>query len=295
MESSLLSLQERKRFFIAIDSDGCVFDTMEVKHKECFCPVTIRHYGLQAISKFVRESWEFVNLYSVYRGMNRFPALVKVMEQLEDRPEVLRRNAKIPPLEELKSWIQSTPKLGNPSLSDATQLHPALSDTLKWSEDVNHSVAEMVHGIPPFPYVHDALCQAAESADMIVASSTPVDALQREWKEHGLSQYIQMIAGQEMGAKSHQLSVAAADYYAPSHILMIGDAFSDYQAACSVGACFYPILPGEEESSWNRFLVEALPQFFRNQYEGAFQEELIHELRQKLPEHPPWSTSPTEK
>ena len=291
----MLSIQERKRFFIAIDSDGCVFDTMEVKHKECFCPVTIGHYGLQAISKFVRESWEFVNLYSVDRGMNRFPALVKVMEQLMERDEVQRRNVQIPQLDELKRWIQSAPKLGNPALSEASQRHPALSDALKWSEEVNRSITEMVHGVPPFPYVHDALRQAAESADMIVASSTPVDALEREWKEHGLSQYIQMIAGQEMGAKSHQLSAAAADHYAPSHMLMIGDAFSDYQAAWSVGACFYPILPSEEESSWKRFLEEALPQFLMNQYEGPYQEELINELRKRLPEHPPWHTSPTAK
>jgi len=293
--NSFQSSQKRKPFFIAIDSDGCVFDTMEVKHKECFCPVTIRHYGLQAISKFVRESWEFVNLYSLHRGMNRFPALVKVMEQLVQRPEVQRRNVQIPALEELKNWIQSTPKLGNPALSDAAKVHTALSDTLQWSEDINHSITEMVHGVPPFPYVHDALDEACMSADMIVASSTPEDALNREWKEHGLSQYIQMIAGQEMGAKSHQLSATAADHYAPSHMLMIGDAFSDYHAACSVGACFYPILPSEEESSWKRFIEEALPKFLKNQYVGAYQEELIQELRQRLPMHPPWHTSPTEK
>ena len=33
---SLIELQPRYEFFIGIDSDGCAFDTMEIKHKECF-------------------------------------------------------------------------------------------------------------------------------------------------------------------------------------------------------------------------------------------------------------------
>src|SRR4029077_6064399 len=63
-------------FFIGIDSDGCVFDTMEVKHKECFIPNIIKFYHLAAISKYVREVFEFLNLYSKWRGTNRFPGLV---------------------------------------------------------------------------------------------------------------------------------------------------------------------------------------------------------------------------
>ena len=236
MSYSLSDLEKRKDFFIAIDSDGCVFDSMEVKHKECFCPVTIRHYGLQAISKFARESWEFVNLYSIHRGMNRFPALVKVMDLLRRRQDVLRRGATVPALEGLQNWIHSKPKLGNPALAEEVKRDPELADALKWSKDVNSAVAEMMYGVPPFPHVHDTLAKASAHADMIVASSTPVSALQREWGEHGLSGYVSMIAGQEMGPKSHQLSTASKNRYAPDHILMIGDAFSDYRAAKSVGA-----------------------------------------------------------
>ena len=60
-------------FFIGIDSDGCVFDSMEIKQKECFAPMFIKHHGLQAVSKYAREVWEFVNLYSKNRGINPFP------------------------------------------------------------------------------------------------------------------------------------------------------------------------------------------------------------------------------
>ena len=60
-------------FLVGIDSDGCVFDSMELKHKECFIPAFINHYELQGVSKYAREAAEFVNLYSKSRGVNRFP------------------------------------------------------------------------------------------------------------------------------------------------------------------------------------------------------------------------------
>ena len=43
-------------FFVGIDSDGCVFDSMEIKHKECFIPATIKCWNLQAASSLVRET-----------------------------------------------------------------------------------------------------------------------------------------------------------------------------------------------------------------------------------------------
>ena len=64
------------KYQVGIDSDGCAFDTMEIKHKECFIPNIIKHWKLQPVSKYARQAGEFVNLYSQWRGINRFPALV---------------------------------------------------------------------------------------------------------------------------------------------------------------------------------------------------------------------------
>ena len=65
---ALRQFAKRNEFFIGIDSDGCAFDTMEVKHKECFIPNIIKSYDLAAISKYAREAAEFVNLYSQVAG-----------------------------------------------------------------------------------------------------------------------------------------------------------------------------------------------------------------------------------
>ena len=73
----MFDLTPKHDFLVGIDSDGCAFDTMEVKHKECFIPNTINTYNLQGIAKFAREAAEFVNLYSKSRGINRFPALTE--------------------------------------------------------------------------------------------------------------------------------------------------------------------------------------------------------------------------
>ena len=73
---------------------------MEVKHKECFIPNIIKFYRLAAISKFARETAEFLNLYSKWRGINRFPGLVLLMDMLADRVEVLRRQPRLPALSE---------------------------------------------------------------------------------------------------------------------------------------------------------------------------------------------------
>src|SRR5207237_7332792 len=109
-------LKSTKEFFIGIDSDGCVFDSMEIKHKECFTPMFIKHFRLQAVSKYARETWEFVNLYSKTRGANRFPALSRALNLLRERAQVKARKVNVPETRALDEWIKRENKLGNATL-----------------------------------------------------------------------------------------------------------------------------------------------------------------------------------
>src|SRR5512141_2466189 len=61
-QAPLKNFPNKHDFLVAIDSDGCAFDTMEIKHKECFIPNIIKHWDLQPVSKFARAAAEFVNL-----------------------------------------------------------------------------------------------------------------------------------------------------------------------------------------------------------------------------------------
>jgi phosphoglycolate phosphatase-like HAD superfamily hydrolase len=277
-------------FFIGIDSDGCAFDTMEPKHKECFCPTMIWKYGLACVSKYAREAWDFVNLYSKTRGCNRFFALQHVMNFLREREEVKRRNAPIPELKEVKAWTERETKLGNPALEEevARTGNPELTHCFEWSTAVNETVARVVKDVPPFPGVREALAKADPVADMIVVSATPCEALEREWIEHDIAKYVKVIAGQEMGKKSEHLALAAKEKYPSDRILMIGDAPGDLKAARANGALFFPVNPGDEEKSWARFTDEALMRFFKGTYAGEYEKALIEEFDTYLPEQPPW-------
>ena len=275
-------------FLVGIDSDGCAFDTMELKHKECFIPNTIKYYDLQAISKYAREAAEFVNLYSKSRGINRFPALVETLEWLQRRPEVRARGLEICIPAVLKKWIAEETKLGNPALQAlVNQTGDAdLKRALDWSLAVNESVADMVHAVPPFPCVRESLEKLAAHADMLVCSATPNAALKAEWAEHGIDRYVAQICGQEVGSKSEILRNAKK--YAAHHTLMIGDAPGDYKAAAANQCLFYPINPGREEASWKRFLEEGIERFLQGTFAGAYQQQLLDEFDRCLPEKPSW-------
>src|SRR3990172_9497801 len=148
----MFELTPKHDYLVGIDSDGCAFDTMELKHKECFIPNIINYFELQGVSKYAREAAEFVNLYSRSRGINRFPALVEALEWLQKRPEVKARGVKITIAKSLRDWIQRETRLGNPALKKAVEEtgDPDLTLTLQWSEAVNRAIDGMVRHVPPF-------------------------------------------------------------------------------------------------------------------------------------------------
>jgi len=282
--------QKKSEFLIGIDSDGCAFDSMEIKHKECFIPNFINYFGLQPISKYAREAAEFTNLYSKWRGANRFISYTLALDLLEERPEVQARNVQIPKLQGVRDWIERETKLGNPTLSaEVEKTHdPDLEIALKWSLAVNEMIADMVHDVPPYPNVRESLLKLDPVADMIVCSATPNEALNKEWEEHDIAQYVDAICGQEAGSKKETLGQAKDCGYEPNKVLMIGDAPGDMKAAEAVGALFYPINPGCEEASWERFIGEACDKFLNGEYAGEYQEKVIAEFDSYLPELPPW-------
>ena len=284
-----IEFKKTNDFLVGIDSDGCAFDTMELKHKECFIPCIIHHWGLKGISKYAREAAEFVNLYSKSRGVNRFPALIEVCKLLQKRPEVVARGAKIEIPEILVEWMNKETKLGNAALAKYVEEtgDPLMKKTLAWSLDVNETVDKIVgEGVPPFPMVRESLEKLQGKADVLVVSATPQAALQKEWANQGLLPFVQSICGQEVGTKKE--SLAYASLYPKNHALMIGDAPGDYKAALANNALFFPINPGEEEASWKRFFEEGAQKFLNEEFAGDYQQELLDDFNSHLPTTPPW-------
>ena len=280
-------------YFIGIDSDGCVFDSMEVKQKEFFIPNALKLFSLFPVSKVLRETWEFVNLYSIHRGNNRFIALLKVFELLSQREEIKESGIRLPDLSPLREWAQNETKLGNATLRKRFEQtgDKRLEAVLKWSETLNRDISEWLHDIPPFTHARIAIEKIARFADIMVVSQTPLEALEHEWIANDIKKYAAMIAAQEHGTKAEHLAIAAKSKYPDDKILMIGDAIGDLEATRKNGVLFYPVIPGSEDYSWKVFLDEGINRFLAGTYRGTYEDTLINEFLRSLPETPPWEIS----
>jgi phosphoglycolate phosphatase-like HAD superfamily hydrolase len=290
LRNELKDLSPLHDFFVGIDSDGCVFDTMEVKQKEFFIPNALKHFDLYPVSKILSETWEFVNLYSIHRGGNRFTSILKVFELLSERKEIKDSGLNLPDMTELDKWTKSETKLGNETLRKYLESNydPGLEKVLRWSEEVNKEISLLLRKIPPFPYALNAIKDISSFADMVIVSQTPLEALEREWEEHDLKRYAKAIAGQEHGTKTEHIALAAKGKYVQSRILMIGDARGDMDAAKNNGILFYPIIPGKEDMAWKRLIEEGIEKFVNGTFSGAYENNLIKEFLLSLPVTPPW-------
>lgn len=289
-QDELRKLKPDHEFFIGIDSDGCVFDSMEVKQKEFFIPNALKYFNLFPVSKILRETWEFVNLYSVHRGGNRFLSVIKVFELLAKRTEIKEMGYKLPDLAPLKEWIKTETKLSNATLRRHynENADKRLETILIWSETINLEISEWLHDIPPFFHAVKSMEKICSIADIIVVSQTPFEALDREWLENDLKKYVKLIAAQEHGTKTEHIAIAAKSKYPDEKILMIGDAIGDLEAAGNNGILFYPIIPGNEDNSWKKFLDEGMEKFRTGNFKGSYETSLIREFKRSLPAVPPW-------
>lgn len=294
-----VNMKKTKDYLVCIDSDGCLLDNMELKHKECFCPATVNIWNLQSVSKYARECAEFVNLYSRTRGTNRFPAVVRTLELLYERPEVKERGLVMPDLTPLKDWIETTPVLGAVALEQYSRSHEGLSPVLmqaaRWSREVDANIAHIVRNISPFPFVRQAIMKLREFADVMVVSATPSEALERELNACDLAHLMTCIAGQDLGTKSQLIHKAMEGRYKPDHVLKIGDAPGDFKAARDNGVLFNPIVAGKERESWKNILEVSADKFRVGSFSGEYQQKLIEDFFANLKETPPWKEKTLEK
>jgi len=282
----MLNLTQRHNSLVGIDSDGCVFDTMRVKQCVHFHPLIIRYWGLEHVAPQLRACAEFVNLNSKGRGTNRFAALIRTFELLREHPDAKGADITYPDLRALQAYLASGVPLGNPTLKQALAQtpDPELQRVYDWSVAVNADIAANMKPVPPFAAARQALARIQADSDAVVISQTPVETLNTEWDHHGIRVFVGAIAGMEFGSKAEQIRAASNGRYDPTRILMIGDAVGDYLAATATGAGFYPIMPGHEEASWERFCSEAYARFLGGTYAGGYAQSLTDTFLAALPD-----------
>lgn len=249
-----------KEFLICIDSDGCVMDTMNIKHFECFGPKVVEEWGLEAYRKEILMIWNKQNLFSKTRGINRFQGLSLLFSTITEL------GVNIEGREVLTKWCETTPSLSNQALEKAIDQtgNICLKKALSWSYKVNEAIAALPKTDCVFPNAKDTLAYLHDYADIAIVSSANKEAIEEEWGRLGCLEFVSILCGQEMGTKAyciHELK----QYYTLDHVMMIGDALSDLKAAKDNGVSFYPILASKEADSWKQLKEEVAPRFFAEQ------------------------------
>jgi phosphoglycolate phosphatase-like HAD superfamily hydrolase len=251
-----------------VDSDGCVLDTMEAKHRECFTPALIEVWGLQDIAPLVRAGFLGLNLYSVHRGVNRFLALQLFWQWLDGRRPDL---APVRPSgDRFEAWVRRGGTLSEAALAAELAGHPsdaALGQALRWSRRVN----QLARNLPParvFDGAAYALSDAKTAGTLHVVSGGNGAAIREEWRSVGLDLLVSRFHAQEAGSKESILRSLATTLGADNG-LMVGDAPGDADAAEAAGVRFFPIRPGREAESWGEFRTVVLPAFRTGRYSAV--------------------------
>ena len=278
VKEDVKEFRKTREFLIGIDSDGCVMNTMDVKHMRCFGPCLVYEWDLGEYRDEIIRLWRKVNLLSVSRGVNRFQGLAKVLKSIHEN------YTEVEGLEEYLRWTESAQELSDKSLEEvyAKTENICMKKALDWSRLVNQSMA-MVSDTkkPPFEGTEDALRLAREYADIVILTAANRQEINKEWEVFELAQYTDLLMSQETGRKEECLKMLLEKGYEKDHVLMVGDAPADLAAAQGAGVLFYPILAYQERESWEKF-SKALECFTEGRYAGAYQEERIKEFQENL-------------
>ena len=270
-------------YLVCVDSDGCAMDTMNCKHIHCFGPCMVTQWGLETWEKEILQRWNEINLFQMTRGINRFKGLAQALGEID------ARYTPISGVKTLQQWADNAPALSNDALAAAIDAcadeegKDCLRKALAWSVDVNKNIVALPEALKiPFPGARDGLEAAHRFADVAVVSSANRDAVDEEWTNHRLFDHVDIVLAQDVGSKVHCIARMLEFGYEKDHVLMVGDAPGDLDAAARNGVLFYPILVNREEESWTNLRQTALGHLAEGSYHGEYQEKMRQSFLENL-------------
>ena len=270
------------RYLVCVDPNGAAFDIMNIKHEKAFIPAALEIWPMtgRVADRFISLE-KSINLFSSMRGINRYPGLLEVFDLLAAG---FPGNPEVPDATDLRTFVLSETTYSSATLRHWIAAHPSkdLEKVLAWSDRADELYAKAVEGLSPYPLVRESFELASRSAAVAIISGGAPDELSRDWAASGLEPYIDFMLSQEDGAPAAQLYKARQRCGGNPSVLVIGDTESDGAAAHKVGALFYPILPGEEVASWQRFHDEILPLFLSGKYDRETEEKYFSALKKIL-------------
>ncbi len=297
-QAALKNFPKKHEFFVGIDSDGCAFDTMEIKHKECFIPNIIKHWDLQPVSQ-VRPRGRRVRqpLLQVARHQPLAGAADGRSTCWPSGRRSRRATCRLPEVPPLRDWIEARDQAGQPRAEGRGR-----EDRRPGAEAGPAPGAR--RSTPPSPTWCTACRRSPSSArawrswsrkaDMIVRLG---HARARRWRASGRSttspRYARVIAGQEMGTQEGAPGAGRqGPLRQPNHILMIGDAPGDMQGrARPTTPSSSPSTPATRTPVLGALLRRGHgDKFLAGQLRRRLRGGLDRRVRQAAAGTPPWKT-----
>ena len=267
---SIFDTFERKHdYLVCVDSDGCVMDTMNCKHFNCFGPCMVTEWGLEEWKDAILERWNVINLFSMTRGINRFKGLAMALGEINEQ------YTPITGIAALQHWADTAPALSNDGVAKAAEeatdpdAKLVLTKALAWSKAVNASIVKLPEELKvPYDGAREGLAAAHTFADVAMVSSANRDAVEEEWGKFGLLEHTDIVLAQDVGSKAACIKEMLKFGYDVNKVVMVGDAPGDCDAAEKNGVHYYPILVNHEKESWD----EAIAVAFRKLCDGEYAE-----------------------
>jgi phosphoglycolate phosphatase-like HAD superfamily hydrolase len=100
-----------------------------------------------------------------------------------------------------------------------------------------------------------------------MVSSANRDAVEEEWGKFGLLEHTDIVLAQDVGSKAACIAEMLKFGYEKDHVLMIGDAPGDCDAAEKNGVRYYPILVNHEKTSWEEAVASAFNKLQSGEYD----------------------------
>ena len=261
------SFERKHDFLVCVDSDGCVMDTMNCKHFNCFGPCMVTEWGLEEWKDAILDRWNVINLFSRTRGINRFKGLAMALGEID------KIYKPIPGVAALQHWADTAPALSNDGVIKAAEeatdeeAKAIFQKALSWSKAVNASIVKLPEELKvPYDGAEEGLAAAHSFADVAMVSSANRDAVEEEWGKFGLLDHTDIVLAQDVGSKAACIAAMLKFGYDPNKVLMVGDAPGDCDAAEKNGVHYYPILVNNEKASWE----EAVAVAFGKLQEGSY-------------------------
>ena len=261
------SFEKKHEYLVCVDSDGCVMDTMNCKHFNCFGPCMVTEWGLEEWKDEILARWNVINLFSMTRGINRFKGLAMALGEID------KQYKPIPGVAALQHWADTAPALSNDGVIKAAEeatdpeAKAIFAKALSWSKAVNAAIVELPEELKvPYDGAKEGLAAAHEFADVAMVSSANRDAVEEEWGKFGLLQHTDIVLAQDVGSKAACIAAMLKFGYDPEKVLMLGDAPGDCDAAEKNGVHYYPILVNHEKASWEEAVAVAFGKLQAGEY-----------------------------